>query len=430
VSQTNHDADLVRTDQQTHTPAHDPYRALRLRDFRLLLVGNFIAIIGERMLDVAVGWELYERTSSPLALGGVGLALVIPVILFSLPAGHVADRYNRRHIVVITSIILFLVSLLLAFLSFTHGALPLIYGCLVIFGTAAAFNSPASSILMAQVVPEEVIENATSWSSSTWQLASVIGPALGGVLIALTKNAFWIYLANAATMLTFVVLLLMLRNIQQQIAIAPKEKTTLRSLGEGLTFLRGNQVLLAAITLDMFAVLLGGATTLLPIYARDILQVGPTGLGWLRAAPSIGALCMALFLAHRPPFKHAGRTLLLAVAGFGLATIIFGISRSFWLSMLMLFSLGALDNISVVIRHTLLLVRTPDTMRGRISAVNSLFISASNELGGFESGLVAQLLGPFISVVGGGVGTIVVVVAIALIWPEMRKLGTLREAKE
>ena len=205
---------------------------------------------------------------------------------------------------------------------------------------------------------------------------------------------------------------------------------TLQSLSDGLRFLRQSPVILAAITLDMFAVLLGGATTLLPIYAQDILRVGPVGLGWLDAAPSVGAICVALTLAHRPPFQKAGRTLLLAVAGFGLVTIIFGVSRLFWLSMLMLFFLGGFDNISVVIRSTLLLVRTPDAMRGRIAAVNSLFVSVSNELGGFESGVTAQLIGPVASVVVGGIGTILVVLMVAWIWPEMRHLATLRESSD
>ncbi|MBO0793750.1 MAG: MFS transporter, partial [Ktedonobacteraceae bacterium] len=379
VYQTNNEtgtASAVEDESAVVQTAHDPYRALRFRDFRLLLIGNFIAVIGEQMLTVAIGWELYDRTNSALALGGVGLAQVIPVILFSLPAGHVADRFNRKNIVVISTLVLLLASLVLALLSFTHGALPLIYTCLALIGTAEAFNNPASSTLEAQVVPEDAFENATTWSSSSWQLASVLGPGLGGFLIALTQGASWVYVANAGTMLVFVILLLMLRTRGQK-RLPASEKATLRSLIEGLGFLRGNQIVLAAITLDLFAVLLGGATTLLPIYARDILQVGPTGLGWLRAAPSVGAVCMALLLAHRPPFKRGGRALLLAVAGFGLATIIFGLSRSFWLSLLMLFALGALDNISVVIRHTLLLLRTPDEMRGRISAVSSLFISAS-----------------------------------------------------
>lgn len=231
------------------------------------------------------------------------------------------------------------------------------------------------------------------------------------------------YAVNAGVIVVFVCLLFFLREIRQ---VAPRhEITTLQSLGEGLKFLRSTQVILASITLDMFAVLLGGATTLLPIYAKDILRVGPEGLGWLRAAPAIGALCFSFMIAHMPPFKKAGRTLLLAVTGFGLATFIFGISRSFWLSLLMLALLGGFDNISVVIRSTLLMTRTPNALLGRISAINFIFIGASNELGGFESGLVAQFFSPVIAVAGGGVGTILVVLLVALLWPEMRRLGAM-----
>src|SRR6266581_1388167 len=342
----------------------------------------FIAGLGEKMIDVAIGWELYERTGSALVLGGVGLALVIPVMLLSLPAGHIIDRFNRKYIVIISQIVLALVSLGLTTLSFTRGSLVLIYSCLVLYGCAAAFNSPAASTLLPQVVAESAFENAATWDSSVGQLASVLGPALGGLLIALLGGATFVYAINA-------------------------------------------EVILASITLDMFAVLLGGATTLLPIYAKNILHVGPAGLGWLRAALSIGALCMSFAIAHMPPFKKAGRTLLVAVTGFGVATIVFGLSRWFWLSLLMLALLGGFDNISVVIRSTLLMTRTPNALLGRISAINFIFIGASNELGGFESGLVAQFFGPVIAVVGGGIGTVLVVLLVALIWPQMRRLGAM-----
>lgn len=377
------------------------------------------------MVNVAIGWELYERTRSALVLGFVGLVQVLPVILLSLPAGHLADRYNRKTIVVVTQIVLAIASLGLTLLSFAHGPLLLIFACLLLLGIAIAFNNPASSTLLPQVVPEYAFESAATWSSSSWQLAAVLGPAAGGFVIALMNSAWLVYALNALAALVFLVLVVLLRVIRQ--STPAKETTTLNSLKEGLTFLRQTQVILAAITLDLFAVLLGGATTLLPIFARDILRVGPTGLGWLRAAPSIGALCVSFIIAHSPPFKRAGRTLLCAVAGFGLATIVFGLSRSFWLSLAMLFLLGGLDNISVVIRGTLVLTRTPDALRGRVAAVNNLFVGASNELGGFESGLVAQFFGPIVSVVSGGVGTILVVLAIALIWPQMRRLGRLSE---
>jgi MFS family permease len=412
-------------------PSHDPYQAFRFRDYRLLFAGTLIATIGEQMLNVAIGWELYERTGSALALGGVGLVQVLPIIILSLPAGHLADRFNRRLIVIGARISLALATVGLAALSYTHGSLALIYGCLLLTGIATAFSGPASSTLIPQTVPEGAYTNAATWSSSSWQLASVLGPALGGFVIALLHSATLVYALDAAAALIFVVLILLLGKVRQGVQSVEQsaEHTTLGSLIEGLTFLRRTKVILAAITLDMFAVLLGGATTLLPIFAKDILHVGPTGLGWLRAAPSIGALCISFSIAHLPPFKKAGRTLLWAVTGFGLATIIFGWSHWFWLSLLMLLILGGCDNISVVIRGTLLLTRAPDAMRGRIAAVNNIFLGASNELGGFESGLIAQLFGPVISVVGGGIGTILVVLLVALLWPEMRRLGALSETK-
>lgn len=408
---------------------HDPYQALRFRNYRLLLIGNFISSMGEQMLTIAVGWELYERTNSAFLLGLVGLVEVTPVIILSLYAGHVADRYNRKLIIVITQVVLVLASLGLTALSFWQGPLILIYGCLLLIGIAGTFNNPAASTIPAQLIPEEAFENAATWGSSAWQLASVIGPAIGGLVIALMKSATFVYVLNTVAAFVFVILLLFIKIKPFALKDRPAaiERATWHSLGEGISFLRRTPIMLAAITLDLFAVLLGGATNLLPIFAKDILQVGPEGLGWLRAAPAVGALCVAFFLAHRPPFKRAGRTLLLAVAGFGAATIIFGLSRSFWLSLLMLFVLGGLDNISVVIRETLSLLRTPDEMRGRVAAINGLFINSSNQLGGFESGLTAQLFGPTLSVVGGGVGTMVVVLGVTLLWPELRRLTTLRE---
>ena len=404
--------------------SRDSYGALHSRDFRLLLIGVFLAMFGQQMIGVALGWELYERTGSALVLGFVGLAQVLPVIVLFLPAGYIIDRYNRKYVVLIAQLVLALAELGLALLSYTHGSLLLIYGCLILMGCALSFNSPASSALVSQVVPEVAFENAMTWRRSASQLAAVLGPASSGFLIGLLHGSTLVYVLSAGTALIFVMLLLVMR-VRPQVAAFGRR--SLSSLLEGLRFLCKTQVMLAAITLDLFAVLLGGATTLLPIYATSILHVGPVGLGWLQAASSIGAVCMALTLAHRPPFRQAGRTLLLAVAAFGLATIVFGVSRWFWLSLLMLFLLGAFDNISVVIRSTLLLVRTPDEMRGRVSAVSSLFIGTSNQLGGFESGLAAQLLGPVPAVVVGGIGTILVVLLIGWVWPEMRNLGTLRE---
>jgi MFS family permease len=402
------------------------YGALRFRDFRLLLSGVFLAMFGQQMLTVALGWELYERTGSALVLGGVGLAQVIPVFMLFLPAGYIIDRYNRRYVVLVAQLGMALAELGLALLSYQRGPLLLIYGCLLVIGSAQSFSMPASSALVSQVVPVEAFEKAMTWRSSASQLAAVLGPTSGGFLIGLFHGATLVYVLSAGTAFIFVLLLVVMRTRPQQTPMLTRR--SLASLVEGLHFLGRTQVMLAAITLDLFAVLLGGAVTLLPIYAKSILHVGPIGLGWLQAASSLGAVSMALTLAHRPPFKRAGRTLLLTVAGFGLATVVFGLSRWFWLSLLMLFLLGAFDNISVVIRSTLLLVRTPDEMRGRVSAVSSLFIGTSNQLGGFESGLVAQLIGPVPAVVVGGIGTILVVLIIAWVWPEMRQLGALRDS--
>jgi MFS family permease len=417
---------LKATDQEPpdtrSITARDPYAALRFRDFRLLLVGRFITSLGDQMLSFAIGWELWLRTHNALALGLVGLAQVTPVILFSLPAGHVADQYNRKRIVLVTQFLIALSSFGLAVLSLHQGPIILIYLCLFGIGTARAFNGPASSTLLPQTVPPHIFTSAATWSSSVGQLASIIGPALGGVLVAVLNTVTVIYVFDAFAALIFLGMVLLIKG--RPLALS-KRAATLDSLKEGLHFIRTTKVILAAITLDLFAVLFGGAVTLLPVYATDILKVGPEGLGIMRAAPSIGALIMAVSLAHLPPFKQAGNILLVAVTGFGVATIVFGLSTSLWLSVLMLASLGALDNISVVVRSTLMLTRTPDEMRGRTSAVNSIFISASNELGGFESGLTAALFGPIISVVGGGIGTILVVLTVARIWPEMRGLKTL-----
>ena len=374
------------------------------------------------MLSFAIGWELWLRTHSALALGMVGLVQVIPVILLSLPAGHVADQYNRRRIVLITQLSLALCALGLAFLSYTQGSIILVYLCLFGIGAARAFNDPAASTLVPETVPPNLFSSAATWNSSTWQLASILGPAIAGLIVAFSGSVTIIYVFDALGAFTFSVLLSMIKGRQLPLA---RKSATWDSLAEGFKFMRDTKVILAAITLDMFAVLFGGAVALLPIYATDILKVGPQGMGIMRAAPSIGALIMAFLLAHLPPMKNAGRTLLLAVTGFGVFTIIFGLSNWFWLSVLMLVLLGSLDNVSVVIRSTLLLTQTPDEMRGRISGVNSIFIGISNELGSFESGFAAALFGPVIAVVAGGIGTILVVLAVAKAWPEMRHLKTL-----
>ena len=385
------------------------------------------------MLQVALGWELYERTDSALALGMVGLVTAIPTILLALPAGHLADKMDRKKIVIAGQIVFILMSIALATLSWIVAPIALFYGVLLIRGVAQAYNNPARSALLPRLVPAEVFGNAVTWSSSAFQTAAVVGPAVGGLVIALTDSATGAYVIDAVLTSIYLAMLFAIRDTARSregggaetTALKPREKMTLQSLAAGLRFVKDTKVILAALTLDLFAVLFGGATALLPIYAKDILQVGPDGLGWLRAAPSVGALLLMLVVAHRRPMQRTGWTLITAVAGFGVATIVFGLSQSFMLSMVMLFILGALDGISMIIRGTLVQLWTPDEMRGRVSAVNSVFIDMSNELGGFESGALAAAVGPVAAVVGGGIGTIVVVAGVAYAWPELRKLGPL-----
>ena len=381
------------------------------------------------MLQVALGWELYERTHSALALGLVGLVTAIPVILLALPAGHLADSMDRKKIVIGAQMVFVVTSLSLAAVSHSQGPIPLIFGILLVGGIGQAFNNPARSALMPRLVPAEVFGNAVTWSSSAFQTAAVVGPAIGGFVIALEHRATAAYVIDACLTSAYLLMLVAIRadgGVQTSAAsLKPREKMTMESLIAGMRFVKNTKVVLAALTLDLFAVLLGGATALLPIFAKDILQVGPNGLGWLRAAPSIGALIVMLGIAHRPPMQRTGWTLIGSVAGFGICTIVFGFSRSFSLSMSMLFLLGGLDGISMIVRGTLVQLWTPDEMRGRVSAVNSVFIDMSNELGGFESGALAAAVGPVAAVVGGGIGTIVVVTAVAAAWPELRNLGAL-----
>ncbi len=409
------------------TEKHDPYAALRHQDFRLLLTGRFLTSFAAEMLSFAVSWELWLRTHSAYALGMVGLVQVVPILLLSLPAGHVADQYERKRIIILAETLLAVCALGLGWLSYTQGSLILIYVLLLGIGISRAFNDPASSTLIPQTVPNKDYSNAALWNSGTWQIASISGPAIAAVCVSLFNSVTFIYVFDALSAVIFCVLLIFIKG--KPIALARKA-ATLDSLREGLKFMTRTKIILAAITLDMFAVLFGGAVALLPIYATDVLKVGVTGLGVLRAAPSIGAVLMAITLTQLPPMKNAGKTLLMVVTGFGIATIIFGLSKSFILSVAMLALLGCLDNISVVIRGTLLLTQTPDEMRGRVSSVNNVFIGISNELGAFESGLVAGLFGPVIAVVSGGIGTLLVVLATAQFFPELRNLKTLDVPKE
>jgi MFS family permease len=405
--------------------AHDPYAALRHRDYRLLLGGGFVAAVGSGIQTVAVQWELYERTHSTLALGLVGLVQFLPVLLLVLPAGHAADRFPRMRILVVAQLGLALAALGLAALSFADGPVPLIYLCLLLSGVCRAFYNPARWAAMSEVVPTAELANAVTWNSSAWQVATVAGPVLGGLLIMLTgRQAGWAYVAAALAILSCAGLL---TRVRPRLVTRHAGELTVESLLAGIRFVWQTKLILATITLDLFAVLLGGATALLPAFAKDILEVGALELGLLQAAPALGAVVMGAVLAHRPPIRRAGRAMLAAVAGFGVATVVFGLSENFILSFAMLALSGALDNISVVVRGTLMLVLTPNAMRGRASAVNSLFIISSNYLGDFESGITAYYFGPVWSVVGGGVGSILVVAAVIWTWPEILRLGSLRD---
>jgi len=403
---------------------HDPYAAFRVRDYRLYAFGSIIAFIGHQIQGVAIGWEIYERTGAALSLGLVGGVQAIPLLLLALPAGHLADVFNRRNIIILSQFLAASCSLGLAALSYCEGPISGMYLLLLLNSTVVTLGRPARQALLPQLVPAEIFSNAMTWNSSLFQVASVVGPALGGFVILVSIPLA--YVIDAIFRLVFMALMFGLKPRKPK---RDGEGLSLTSFLAGVDYVWKRKVILSAISLDMFAVLLGGAVYLLPIFAKDILEVGEWGFGWLRAAPGVGAFCMALLLAHLPPIKRAGRALLLGVAAFGVATIIFGISRSFWLSMAMLFLTGAFDNISVVVRHTLVQMLTPDEMRGRVSAVNSVFIGSSNELGGMESGLTAEWLGVVWSVVVGGIGTIGVVGLTAWLCPSIRKFGSLKDAK-
>lgn len=401
-----------------------PYAAFQSRTYRLYIVGWFAQLLGTNIQSVAVGWELYQRTGEPLALGLVGLSQAVPTMALAIPAGYLADRFNRVTLCVLSLGGMTLTSLALGWLSLTEGPTYWIYGLLFFDAAAVIAGRPARVALVPRLVPLKVFPNAVMWNTSMQQIGSVVGPALGGVVVAFYAPAA--YFVAAGTSTTFLILLARLG-----LESGPRRAGTVtaRTLLLGIEYVWRKRVILNMITLDLFAVLLGGAVYLLPIYATDILEVGPTGFGLLRSAPAVGALCMALTLVYLPPMKRAGRTLLLCVAGFGAATIVFGLSTSMWLSLLMLFLTGAFDNVSMVIRQTLLQMLTPDHMRGRVSAVSSVFVGASNELGGLESGLVAHWFGPVFSVVSGGIGTIMVVALMAWRSPTLRSFGSLQDAR-
>jgi MFS family permease len=408
------------------TPRPTAFDAIRNPYLRAFAFGQMASAMAAQFVSVAVGWELWERTGDPWALGLVGLFEVLPVFALMLPAGNAADRFVRRNVSIAAYTLLATACCGLTYVSWRQAPVEIVYGLLMLIGGARAFATPSVESLLPQIVDRRLLASAQGWLISSWQVASISGPALVGFLIAGLGAATWTYLIAAGLELLFVGMLLTFP------AVAPRPATGRRTVTElfgGLAFIRRNPIFLAAITLDLFGVLLGGAVALLPIFAKDILEVGPSGLGILRAAPALGALLAALAVSHLPPWQHPGRVLLLVVAGFGLATVGFGLSTNVYLSVACLFLTGAFDSVSMVIRETLQLMLTPDHLRGRVRAVEHMFIGFSNELGAFESGAVAALFGPIISVVSGGIGTVVVVAVVALAWPALARIGPLHTLK-
>jgi len=392
-------------------------------DFVLFQTARFLIVAAVEMQAVAVGWQVYDITKRALDLGLVGLAQFLPGILLFLVSGHTSDRFERRKVLGACYAGYALCSGLLLVLAErgTHAVRP-IYLVLILLGVVRSFNGTASRSILPQLVPEEHFANAVAWNATTFQAATILGPSLGGLLYAAFRGPSAVY---ACAMLTAVGALVSMFRIRTRPQARRREPMTLNTVLAGLHFIWREKLILGAISLDLFAVLLGGAVALLPVYAREILHTGPWGLGLLRTAPGIGAAVMAVALAHRPLRGRSGPTLLWSVAGFGVLTIIFGVSRSLTLSLLALVLLGASDMVSVIIRATLVQLRTPDEMRGRVTAVDMIFIGASNELGQFESGVTAQWFGTVPAVVLGGVGTLVVIGLWAWMFPALRRAGEL-----
>ncbi|WP_018259844.1 MFS transporter [Methylobacterium sp. WSM2598] len=397
--------------------AHPPRPLLHNSDFRLFGLARFLTGLAYQMQAVAVGWFVYDLTRSALALGLVGLASFAPAILGALVTGHVADTYDRRRIAALAyALIASSAAGLLALALSRHPPVWPVYALMVLTGGARAFANPATQALMPTLVPREQFGAAIAWNSSIWQSASVSGPALGGLLYALGPSV--VFGLSAAC---FAVAAVAVGGIRPRPAAAGRGPVSWATLLAGLTYIRSQPVVLGAITLDLVAVLLGGATALLPIYAQEVLRVGPLGLGLLRSMPAAGGVAMAVVLAHRPLARRAGQRLLLAVAVFGVATVGFGLSTSLPLSMACLFVTGAADMVSVYVRQSLVQGETPDAMRGRVAAVNTVFIGASNELGEFESGTLAALVGAVPAVVAGGVATVLVAGLWGRLFPALRR---------
>ena len=402
--------------------------AFRYSNFTLFVVARFFLVAALEMQSVAVGWQIYEITRRPLDLGLVGLAQFLPVVFLFLPAGHAADRFNRKSLVLLCYIGFAICYALLFQIARTktHSTTD-IYAVLVLLGIVRAFNAPAARSLLPLLVPVDIFPSAVAWNATIFQGATILGPALGGLLYAAFAGPAGVY--GIALAVTAVATLALLRVTLTQ-AERAHEEVNARSVLAGLHYIWTHKVILGSISLDLFAVLLGGSVALLPVYAREILHTGPWGLGLLRASPGVGAAVMAILLAYRPLRSRVGKIMLFCVAGFGAFTIVFGISHSLVLSMISLVLVGASDMVSVVVRGTLVQIATPDEVRGRVNAVDMIFIGTSNEFGEFESGLTAHWFGTVHAVIIGGAGTLIVVALWAWLFPELRNANRLTPVQE
>jgi MFS family permease len=406
-----------------HESHHVGLAAFRHRNFSLYEISRFFSVAALETLSVAVGWQIYEITRRPLDLGLVGLAQFLPNVLLFLVAGHAADRFNRRNLLLICNLGFAICSALLIEISH-RGARDVrpIYAVLVLLGIVRSFNLPAGRALLRSLVPDDVFASAVAWNATIFQGATILGPALGGALYAILGGPVGVYAVSVFAYGIATIAIIRIRFVESK---REREEFSRRAVLAGLHYIWTHKLILGSISLDLFAVLLGGAVALLPVYAREILRTGPWGLGLLRAAPGAGAAIMAVLLAYRPLRSRVGKIMLFCVAGFGAFTIVFGISRSLTLSLITLVLVGASDMVSVVVRGTLVQVATPDAVRGRVNAVDMIFIGASNELGEFESGLTAHWFGTVPAVILGGAGTLIVVALWAWLFPELRKADRL-----
>jgi MFS family permease len=385
-------------------------------------------VVATEMQAVAVGWQVYEITKRPLDLGLVGLAQFLPSILLFLVSGHVADRFNRRNLLILCNVgFATCFALLLAITVRGAVSMAAVFVVLVLSGVVRSFNGPVSRAMLPHLVPPEHFAGSVAWTSSIFQAATILGPILGGLIYAFARGPVAVY--SCAVLAAGVAIALALQLPAQEKERA-RPAANLFTVFEGFRYIWREKLILGAISLDLFAVLLGGAVALLPVYAREVLNAGPWALGMLRSAPGVGAGIMAIAIAHRPLKERAGATMLWCVAGFGLCTVVFGVSRSFAISLLALFLVGATDMVSVIVRATLIQVKTPDEMRGRVNAVDMIFIGASNELGQFESGITAQWFGAVPAVILGGIGAIVVTGLWTWIFPQLRKVNELTMREE